>query len=85
MDCSHLTGEIRLDGFWRLTNVEGFKNYGQSGGNSIYLSESYLLTRESCINIFNSISTVSSGNIYIENTVYGLLTDEDKQIAIDKG
>ena len=32
-----------------------------------------------------NLSTVSSGNIYIENTVYWLLTDEDKQIAINKG
>ena len=82
----------------KLTTIGGFKNMGQSysGGASTYkdILLHYLktLTRESVLNVFNTIydmnlNTANTGavNIKLHADVKALLSDDDIAIATNKG
>jgi surface protein len=65
-----------------LTNVGGFINLSIS----LLLKESPLLTRESVLNIFNNLATVTVNTyIYLHSDVKARLTDDDIAIATSKG
>ena len=66
----------------KLTNVGGLKNLSVT----LELSDSPLLTRESVLNIFNNLATVTTETyIYLHNDVKARLTDNDITIATSKG
>lgn len=84
LDCSKLT--TATSGLFNrcksLTNLGGFTNLKYS----LVLTDSDLITRESMINIFNTIANVTaSRSIEISQTVYNRLTADDIAIAINKG
>lgn len=65
-----------------LTNLGGFEGLKCD----IDLSASNLITRDSVLNVFNGLATVAIGQkITLSQTVYNILTDDDKTIATNKG
>lgn len=65
-----------------LTNLGGFANLKYS----LDLADSNLITRESMVNVFNTIANVTaSRSIEISQTVYDRLTVDDIAIATNKG
>ena len=65
-----------------LEELGGFVGLAQD----LDLSYSPLLTRQSCLNVFNNAGTITTGKIITLHTnVYNLLSEDDKKIAIDKG
>lgn len=65
-----------------LTNVGGFINLSKN----LKLYDSPLLTRESVLNIFNNLATVTVNTyIYLHSDVKTRLTDDDIAIATSKG
>lgn len=64
-----------------LTNLGGFVGLTFD----IDLSASDLITRESMLNVFNTIGIVEGKTIDISQAVYDRLTTEDIQIATNKG
>ena len=65
---------------YKLTNIGGFQGLKVS----ISMSNSYYITRESMLNIFNTIGEASR-TITIHQDVADRLTDEDIAIATNKG
>lgn len=81
LDTSNVTNMSNM--FWgcsKLTNIGGFQGLKIN----IDLSDSSLITRESMLNIFNTIGEASK-TITISQNVADRLTDEDKAIATNKG
>ena len=84
-----------------ILNVESYANFSNAfrmcsdleelGGfvglaQDLDLSYSPLLTRQSCLNVFNNAATITTGKtITLHTDVYNLLSEDDKKIAIDKG
>lgn len=64
-----------------LTNLGGFVGLTYN----LDLSASDLITRESMLNVFNTIGIVEGKTINISQAVYDRLTTEDIQIATNKG
>ena len=65
-----------------LEELGGFVGLAQD----LDLSYSPLLTRQSCLNVFNNAGTITTGKtITLHTDVYNLLSEDDKKIAIDKG
>ena len=64
-----------------LTNLGGFVGLTYN----LDLSASDLITRESMLNVFNTIGIVEGKTIDISQAVYDRLTTEDIQIATNKG
>ena len=65
-----------------LEELGGFVGLAQD----LDLSYSPLLTRQSCLNVFNNAGTITTGKtITLHTNVYNLLSEDDKKIAIDKG
>ena len=65
-----------------LEELGGFVGLAQD----LDLSYSPLLTRQSCLNVFNNAGTITTGKtITLHTNVYNLLSEADKKIAIDKG
>lgn len=65
-----------------LEELGGFVGLAQG----LDLSYSPLLTRQSCLNVFNNAGTITTGKtITLHTNVYNLLSEDDKKIAIDKG
>lgn len=64
-----------------LTNLGGFVGLTFN----LDLSASDLITRESMLNVFNTIGIVEDKTIDISQAVYDRLTSEDIQIATNKG
>lgn len=65
-----------------LEELGGFVGLAQN----LDLSYSPLLTRQSCLNVFNNAGTITTGKtITLHTDVYNLLSEDDKKIAIDKG
>ena len=71
--------------FQRCSDLEelgGFVGLAQD----LDLSYSPLLTRQSCLNVFNNAGTITTGKtITLHTNVYNLLSEDDKKIAVDKG
>lgn len=81
-DCSALT---EIGG---LTNLgSGFTTASTVEERTLDLSYSPLLSKESILNIFNSIATLNDvdGYINLSTDMLGQLTNEEKKIATDKG
>ena len=89
-----------LDSCDNLTNIGGFKNLGKAyltttsantSAYRIYLgSELRNLTKQSILNIFNSVYDIASKGcnvqqIYVPSTLYNQLTSEEIAIATNKG
>lgn len=67
---------------YSLTDVGGFEGLSDS----ISLEYSPLLTRNSCLNIFNyAATTESKQSIFLHPEAYARLTEEDIAIAVNKG
>ena len=65
-----------------LEELGGFVGLAQD----LDLSYSPLLTRQSCLNVFNNAGTITTGKtITLHTNVYNLLSEDDKKIAVDKG
>lgn len=64
-----------------LTNLGGFVGLTYD----LDLSASDLITRESMLNVFNTIGIVEGKTIDISQAVYDRLTSDDMQIATNKG
>lgn len=65
-----------------LVELGGFVGLAQD----LDLSYSPLLTRQSCLNVFNNAGTITTGKtITLHTNVYNLLSEDDKKIAVDKG
>ena len=84
LDFSSVIGGFDLKDCKSLTNLGGFQNYI---GGDIYLYGSENITRESMVNVFNTIGAIGEANyeINIKQTVYDRLTDDDIAIATNKG
>lgn len=82
-----------FSGCSKLTNIDGLFNLGESftGTTTISLANSPLLTRESCLNIFNTIyDFIGNGSTYrptldLHQDVLAQLSEEDIAIATAKG
>lgn len=67
---------------YSLTDIGGFEGLSDS----IDLEYSPLLTRDSCLNIFNYAATTKTvQRIFLHSEAYARLTEEDIAIAVNKG
>lgn len=81
LNMSKVTANVSMFNFCtKLTNLGGFEGLKID----INLSASELITRQSMLNIFNTIATTNM-TIIIHKNVASRLTDEDKAIATNKG
>lgn len=81
LDFSAALSSLNFTDCKSLTNIGGFQNYI---GSDIYLYGSENITRESMVNVFNTIGEANY-QIMIKQAVYDRLTDEDIAIATNKG
>lgn len=95
INCEYVTGNANIQYCYDLQNIEGFTNLGKSWSGSsshkIELRESTNLTKQACLNIFNSIydmnlnsAMLESSYIYIYTTTYSKLSNDDIAIATSK-
>ena len=86
--------EYIFGGCTALKNIGGLTDLGATfttattqEKRTLTLSDSPLLTRESVLNIINSVATLSQteGHIVLHSDVYEQLTDADKDLAANKG
>lgn len=94
LDCSNVTGaDVIFQSNNSLTDIAGFLNLGKQELDTeypfYYLYEAPNLTRQSCINIFNTIYDLSNTarryNINLHTDVYNRLSSDDIAIATNKG
>lgn len=96
LQCGNVKSSFAVNPFYgcvKLTNIDGLFNLGESftGSVEINLAQSPLLTRESCLNIFNTIyDFIGNGSKYrptldLHQDVLAQLSEEDIAIATAKG